>query len=681
MDNNTMMAIAILLPVVSAILVYAVRHYQARGFIVILTAVILSINSVFFLKQGKFDFTPPGAGWGEAITVIDFALLVFFLYTGVTRKNWLVLLFTLAQGIPLAWFEFGMKAKLEVEPAFHIDSLAAIMTLIISIIGSLICVYGIKYIQDHEHHRNIEKSRQSRFLFWLVIFLGAMNGLVFANNLYWLYFFWEITTLCCFQLIAHDLTKEALNNATRALWINAMGGVTFVGAIIYLYMHGGSESLSIQHLLSGSAGPAIMILPLALLCFTGFTKAAQFPFQSWLLGAMVAPTPVSALLHSSTMVKAGVYLVIRLAPAFSPMIMGKLGLLFGEVVALVGGFTFLAGSLLAVSQTNGKKVLAYSTIANLGLIIACAGINTPLSIAAAIFITLFHAVSKALLFLCAGTVEHIIWSREIDDMEALATKAPVTTLIMGLGILSMFLPPFGMLLGKWMAFEATASVQRIAEKMDPLMANVMIIPLVLLALFFAVASAATIVFWGKMLGRVLHVLPETKRTPERISIGYRFPLVFLLVSAIVISLGISPIYQNFLSLVVSDVIQSAQVNAFAGGLWVEGLGQAGMPAPGLLGSYPVLLLFVILIAALAVPFLMINLKQKELRPIYLCGDQVGDAATDEYMTAGDQKAKIQLGGFYYQNVLGEAVMNPIVNGVAINLLVILFGVVLGVVIK
>ncbi len=682
MDTSTMMAVAILLPVVSAILVFAVRHYQARGFIVILTAVILSINAAFFLKQGKFTFTPSGPEWNHAISILDFLMLFFFVYTGISRKNWLVFLFAVTQLVPLVYFEFVMKAHLEVEPAFYVDNLAAIMTLIISIIGSVICVYAIKYIEDHEHHLQLKKSRQSRFLFWMIIFLSAMNGLVFANNLYWLYFFWECTTLCCYQLIAHDLTKEALNNACRALWIGSLGGTTFVGAIIFLYMNGGgSQALSMQHLLSGTMGGVLMILPLALLCFTGFTKAAQFPFQSWLLGAMVAPTPVSALLHSSTMVKAGVYLIIRLTPAYSPLVIGKLGLLFGEVVALVGGFTFLAGSLMAVSQTNGKRVLAYSTIANLGLIIACAGINTPLSIAAAIFLTLFHAVSKALLFLCAGTVEHIIWSREIDDMEALATKAPITTLIMGLGILSMFLPPFGMLLGKWMAFEATASIQRIAEKADPLMAHILIIPLVLLVLFFAVASAATIVFWAKMLGRVLQVLPDTKRVPEKISIGYRFPLVFLLVGVVVISIGIGPIYENFLALVVGDIIQSSQVYSFVGGLGIEGLGQQGMPAPLQIGSYPVLLLFVILLSALMVPFLMIHLRSKELRPIYLCGEQAGGADTDEYMTACEKKEKIQLGGFYYQRILGETAMNPFLNGVAINLLVILFGVALGVVIK
>ena len=162
------------------------------------------------------------------------------------------------------------------------------------------------------------------------------------------------------------------------------------------------------------------------------------------------------------------------------------------MVALVGAFTFMAASGLAISQTTGKRVLAYSTIANLGLIIACAGINTPLSIAAAILLIIFHAVSKGLLFLCAGTIEHIVWSREIEDMEGLAAKAPMTTTIFAIGVLSMFLPPFGMLLGKWMALESAFTIP-------------------LAAWLFVIASAATIVFWAKWFGRLLAGIAEAGR--------------------------------------------------------------------------------------------------------------------------------------------------------------------------
>lgn len=689
MSHDMMMAIAILLPVVAAILVYLIPDYRTRGGLVILTAVILILNSLAQLRQGPFNYTPAGTGWGEAIKWIDFLMLFFFIYAAVARRSLLILIFTLTQLFPLLYWEFVLRAHVEVEPAFMVDHLSIVMTLIISIIGSLICVFGVKYITDHEHHLNRQKSRQSTFHFWMIIFLGAMNGLVFANNLYWLYFFWEVTTLCSYMLIGHDLTKEALANATRAYWMNSIGGTTFVFAIIYLYANGGSEALSLQKLIAGGHSAEIILLPLALLCFTGFTKAAQMPFQSWLLGAMVAPTPVSALLHSSTMVKAGVYLVVRLAPAFSPSNLGQLGTLFGELVALCGSFTFLGASLLAISQTTGKRVLAYSTIANLGLIIACAGINTPLSIAAAILLIIFHAISKAMLFLSAGTIEHIIWSREIDDMEALAEKAPLTTLITGIGILSMFLPPFGMLLSKWMAIEAATSVSNAAMS-NRFLAPFLIAMLVIIAGLFVVASAATVVFWSKWLGRLLEVVPRIERRYEKVSPGYFVPLWILLVGIFAFGLLISPVYHNFVQLAVNNASQgianvSSQVLTDGGFVTIESVRSfPGAPySAGImpLGFYPVWILFVLLAMALAVPFFIVSVKQKELRPVYLCGENCGDVDTECYMTAAEQKTKMTIGGLYLQKLFGEAALNPTMNLIAISLLIIFIGIILGVTLR
>lgn len=676
-----MMAIAIILPVVSAFLVLLIQNYQARGFIVIATTVILSINSLIFLKMGPFSYTPHNAPWGEIITVLDFLMLVFFVYVGVSLRHPLVLVLAITQLAPLAMWEFGTGAHTEIEPAFIVDHLSIIMTLIISIIGSLICFYAIKYIADHEHHNKPEKSRQSRFLFWMIIFLGAMNGLVFANNLYWLYFFWECTTLCCYMLIAHDLTKEAINNAARALWMGSVGGTTFICAIIYLYSKGGAAALSLQNLLQGDMGVVVAAIPIVLLCITAFTKAAQLPFQSWLLGAMVAPTPVSALLHSSTMVKAGVYLVVRLAPGFSPERLGALGTYIGAMVALVGAFTFFGASFLAISQTTGKRVLAYSTIANLGLIIACAGINTPLALAAAILLIIFHAISKGLLFLCAGTIEHVIWSREIDDMEALAEKAPIVTFITATGILSMFLPPFGMLLAKWMAMESSLSISRVAGSISPALHVILNVVMLLVAICMVLASAATIVFWAKWLGRMLQVLPRLHYKKVSLSVVYMLPLWLLLAGIFVFGIGIGWIYNYGISYAVNDLAQFSQVVPLAGNVWLESsvASPSTMPVP--IGFFPVLMLFPIVIIILAVPMLMIKPEQKELRPIYICGEQCGGTDADEFMTAGGQKAKIELGGYYFTKAFSEVVMNPVVNTIAISLMIVMLGVILGVSLK
>ncbi|MDD2555658.1 MAG: proton-conducting transporter membrane subunit [Syntrophaceticus sp.] len=650
-----MLAVAILLPLIAAVLVLLVRHYQLRGLIVVVTAVALIVNSIYFLNLGlPTEFTPESPMWGTIITILDYAILIFYIYAGLSLKNWLVLIFALTQIIPLAWWEFGAGASHALEtitPAFRIDHLSVIMVLIISIVGSLICIYAIRYMKDHEDHNKLEKSRQSRFLFWLVMFLGAMNGLVLADNLMWLYFFWEVTTLACFQLIAHDLTKEAINNGARALWMNSIGGTAMIAAMIYIFFNNGqtAEYLTLSSIIESGGTEAFLLLPVALMCFTGMVKAAQMPFQGWLLGAMVAPTPVSALLHSSTMVKAGVYLVLRLAPAFNPVL--------GTAVAICGGFTFFAASVLAISQTTGKRVLAYSTIANLGLIIACAGINTELSIAAGILLIIFHAVSKGLLFLCAGTIEQQIGSREIEDMEGLAEKAPLTTFITITAMLSMFLPPFGMLLGKWVAIEAAYSVLPVA-------------------ILFILASAVTMVFWAKWLGRLLQVVPRFGRKIEKLSLSYSVPLWTLFAGIFAFGIGVAPMYDNFVKAAVNNVVAVENSMMQGWNIVLPGAATAFSAERGieLLGSYPVLLLFAVFALAVILPLLIIKLKPEELRPVYMCGEQAGDVDTDEWYGAADNKTKLQLGGYYYEGAVGEERLNPWIYTIAIALLVVMFAV-------
>ena len=230
-----------------------------------------------------------------------------------------------------------------------------------------------------------------------------------------------------------------------ALWMNLLGGVAICGCHpLSCHVQAGGI-MGLEELLA--SGKAIALIPAVLIGFAGLTKAAQLPFSSWLVGAMVAPTPVSALLHSSTMVKAGVYILVRLAPIFQATFSGY-------VLAFIGALTFLLASGIAISQSNAKRVLAYSTIANLGLIVACAGIGTYEAIWAAILLIIFHAISKSLLFLSVGTVEHRIESREIDDMNGLIVRMPKIAAMMVIGIAGMFLAPFGMLISKWAAIQA-----------------------------------------------------------------------------------------------------------------------------------------------------------------------------------------------------------------------------------
>jgi ech hydrogenase subunit A len=242
--------------------------------------------------------------------------------------------------------------------------------------------------------------------------------------------------------------------------------------------------------------------PAALLCFAGITKSAQLPFSSWLLGAMVAPTPVSALLHSSTMVKAGVYLIVRLAPVLS-------GTAPGIVVALVGGITFLVGSFAAISASDAKKVLAHSTIANLGLIVLCGGIGSYEAVWAAILLIVFHAVAKCLLFLCVGVVEHKLHSRDIEAMTGLILKMPRISVMMQIGMAGMFLAPFGMLISKWAVLKAVVDTYPV------------------LAGFIVFGSAATLFFWVKWMGKLIEVVGPHENVEKSIGFGEWFALYSL----------------------------------------------------------------------------------------------------------------------------------------------------------
>ena len=371
------------------------------------------------------------------------------------------------------------------------NRLSVVMSLIIGVIGGAICVYAISYMRDfHGHHADVKDRRRS-FFFLLFVFLGAMHGVVFSNSLSWLHLFWEVTTLCCFELIRYTRTEEAVRNAFRALGLNVIGGLAMTVAMVFLLEFGPGRTIEVSGLIAagtGTGGPPVwVVVPVVLVCLAGLSKAAQMPFSSWLLGAMVAPTPVSALLHSSTMVKAGVFVILLFAPVLR-------GTVAGHMVALVGGVTFLIGSLIAVTKSNAKLVLAYSTLANLGLVVACAGIGTSEAVSAGLLLVIFHALAKGLLFMAVGTIEHRTGSRDIEDMGGLIASQAALTVVTVVGILGMFLAPFGMLISKWACLKAFVQASPV------------------LAVILAYGSAPTILFWSKWLGKLMSV----SRGPRRV---------------------------------------------------------------------------------------------------------------------------------------------------------------------
>ena len=346
----------VVLPFIIGIVLYYVRSGAIRKLLVPAAVTVMALAAVGLGAHGAFHLEAHelfGLPLDNVLTLLDFILLLYILALGWKLGSRLVMGMTALQLVGLIYLKAVLMDHDAPVTAFAPDGLSLIMVIIISVVGGLITIYGLGYMDIHEEHLHLRTSRQPRFFAIIFCFLGAMNGLVLCNNLSWMFFFWEMTTLCSFWLIGHDRTKEAEANAYRALWMNVLGGLAFVSAMLFIQKSLGtlSTELVLQKMVALDVKSTAMLLPFAFLCLAAFTKSAQVPFESWLCGAMVAPTPVSALLHSATMVKAGTYLLLRMAPAFA-------GTTMSTIVALFGAFTFVGTCMLAVSQSNAKKILA-----------------------------------------------------------------------------------------------------------------------------------------------------------------------------------------------------------------------------------------------------------------------------------------------------------------------------------
>lgn len=654
MQNEVLLSAAILLPTLSALFCYFIKNGKVRSFIVGLSALLLfAVAGGFawslFSSGGSIrvsvEHSTIGMYIGWVIKLLDLILMGYIISIGLKLKKPLVIVLALLQLIPMLLFEvFG--GVVEPEFAFTIDYLSLVMILLVSIIGPIITIFALGYMKEHEHHLHLKVSRQPRFFMVLFIFIAAMNALVVTNDLMWMYFFWEVTTLCSFLLISHDGNEQAVKNALRALCINLFGGIGFIAGIIITYKVTGT--LSIEEILQTKEFVGLLPVGIALLCFAGFTKSAQFPFQSWLLGAMVAPTPVSALLHSSTMVKAGVYLVVRFSPLYA-------GSLLGKMIAVVGGFTFLAGSAVAISQSNGKKVLAYSTIANLGLIVCCAGLGSHVAIGAAMLLMIFHAVSKGLLFLCVGTVELGIGSRDIEDMQGLMKRMPFTATIMVIGMISMLLPPFGVLITKWLAIEAAVTT-----------------PVVLVLIILG--SAFTVVFWSQWIGIVLTMSYKAKHTVEKLSMSMKSMLALMLAGVFAASIGIVPLFNHLINpqLEAFGVNGNMTLAGEAAGIVLNGASDSVM---GGFASIPFFVVFLLLMAGIGI--YMSKTKAESIRTPYLCGANADDTDVRglEFISPGDKVETVVVRNYYLSGFFGENKMTLWLNLAAVAIILVMFGVV------
>lgn len=340
----------------------------------------------------------------------------------------------------------GVVARTEWVPALglaldlRVDAFSALMVVLISGVGVLVYAYAWQYFG------NSPQSGQAAGL--LTLFAGSMLGVVVADNLLVLYLFWELTSITSYLLIGlDDDDPEARSAAQHALLVTGFGGLVMLGGLVLLGQQAGTFRIS--ELLSAPPSGSATTVALVLILIGAFTKSAQYPFHSWLPGAMVAPTPISAYLHSAAMVKAGVYLVARLAPAFAGVGVWR------PLVLSVGLITMVAGGLRALRPADLKQLLAFGTISQLGFLVVLFGIGRPEATAAGCALILAHGLFKAALFMVVGIVDHETHTRDIDQLPILGPGwGPTRVVAVGSAASMAALPPLAGFVAKEKAYGA-----------------------------------------------------------------------------------------------------------------------------------------------------------------------------------------------------------------------------------
>lgn len=370
------------------------------------------------------------AGW--ILALLPLGVFVFF-----ARQ-----LPTIAEGTPIresiAWLP-----SLNIPLSFYLDGLSLLFALLVTGIGTLIVVYAGGYLAHHE--------QLGRFYVQLLSFMGAMLGLVVADNVYVFFIFFELTSLTSYLLIGFYHTEEESRVAARkALVVTGGGGLALLGGLLLLVSVTGTLEFSEMLGMGATVQSHPYYLGIfVLVCAGAFTKSAQFPFHFWLPAAMAGPTPVSAYLHSATMVKAGVFLLARLSP-----VLGGTAVWSGTL-GVVGAFTMLMSAWLALRYTDLKQILAYTTVMVLGLLTMLLGVGTEEAITAMVTFTVVHALYKGGLFMVAGSIDHETGTRNVRELGGLRSAMPWTMVgAVATGLSMAGIPPLFGFIGKEATYEA-----------------------------------------------------------------------------------------------------------------------------------------------------------------------------------------------------------------------------------
>ena len=403
--------------------------------------------------------------------------------------------------------QWAWVPSLDLDLAFRLDGLGLLFGLIITMTGFFVSLYASSYMAGHR--------QLGRFFFYLHGFMLSMLGIVVSDNLLLLFIFWEATTLLSFLLIGFDHENtDAGESARQALLVTGGGGLFLLMGILLLKTCGAGMTMS---LLAGS-GDLIRthaLYPAIFICILvgAMTKSAQVPFHFWLPNAMTAPTPISAFLHAATMVKAGIYLLMRFHP-----VLGGTSLWMGTLV-VVGGATALWGAVQALAPCDLKRILAYTTLMALGILTLFLGGQTVLSLTAAATFLMVHALYKAALFLAVGSIDHQTGTRDLDHLGGLLKQMPLTALAVAAATMSMAgFPLFFGFIGKEIMYEGA-----LAEKMFPVFAT----GATLISNALMTAVAATIL-----------ITPFLKKSSQEIQTVQEAPWTMRLGPAVMGTLGI-----------------------------------------------------------------------------------------------------------------------------------------------
>ncbi|GAB7563642.1 monovalent cation/H+ antiporter subunit A [Methylobacillus methanolivorans] len=405
--------------------------------------------------------------------------------------------------------------ELGIDISFRLDGLSLLFSLMILLVGLIVVIYARYYLSP--------RDSMGRFYTYLLLFMGSMLGVVLSENIIQLLMFWELTSLSSFLLISYwQQREEASRGARMALTITGGGGLAMLGGFLLLGQMAGSYNLSDILLTGDTIRSHEHYLPMLLLILLGvFTKSAQFPFHFWLPNAMAAPTPVSAYLHSATMVKAGIFLLARLFPALSGTPE------WTWIVSTVGIITFLTGSYIALFKHDMKALLAYSTISHLGLIVALFGIGTPLAVVAGVFHIINHATFKASLFMLAGIVDHETGTRDMRQLRGLWRYMPYTMVLMVIAAAAMAgIPGLNGFISKEMFLEQVVEYGHTAT--PPWLLPTIVTLGAVFSAAYSIRIAHNVFFGGEPSD-----LPKEPHDP---SAGMQIPVAILVVGCIVVGL-------------------------------------------------------------------------------------------------------------------------------------------------